>query len=326
MMQHGGDTFGLGAVVDFSVNLNPLGMPTGVAEALRAQVDAFAAYPDPQCRALVAAIAAFAGVPAAWIVPTAGASDLFVRIGMALKPRRACIVPPEFSGYAHAVRLCGGTVSAQMARAQIRFVSRPNNPAGTVMTLDEVGACLDECERQGAHLVLDEAFLDFTDAPSAVALCAAHPRLIVARSLTKMYAIAGLRLGYGICADTELSARLRAGGAEWAVSTPAQLAGVAALADSTWVARTRAFVAEQRARLAAGLARCGMEHISGEANFLLFRSPLPLFAPLLQRGFLVRACESFGLDSRWCRVAVRTEQDNAALLAAIHDVMRKHGM
>ena len=194
------------------------------------------------------------------------------------------------------------------------------------MTLDEVCACLNACEREGAHLVLDEAFLDFTDAPSAVALCAAHPRLIVARSLTKMYAIAGLRLGYGICAETELSARLRAGGAEWAVSTPAQLAGVAALADSTWAARTRAFVAEQRARLAAGLARCGMEHISGEANFLLFRSPLPLFAPLLQRGFLVRACESFGLDSRWCRVAVRTEQDNAALLAAIHDVMRKHGM
>lgn len=322
MMLHGGDTYGLGPVVDFSVNLNPLGMPPQVARVLREQIDAFDAYPDLQCRELVAAISAFEGVPKEWIVPTAGGSDLFVRIALALEPRRACIVQPEFSGYTHSLGLVGCAVGQTMEGADIRFMSRPNNPTGTLTSMDEVRERLEECERLGAYLVLDEAFIDFTDAESAVCLCAEHPKLIIARSMTKMYSIAGLRLGYGICSDTDLVARLWACGAEWAVSTPAQLAGIAALACEDWPQRTREFVAAQRQVLKAGLAACGMERISGEANFLLFHSPVELYEPLLERGFMIRTCESFeGLGEGWYRVAVRSEHDNAALLEALRDVV-----
>ena len=117
------------------------------------------------------------------------------------------------------------------------------------------------------------------------------------------------------------TARNLARGQLWAVSTPAQVAGIAALGVADWAECTRAYVDEQRALLSDGLAECGMHVIPGEANYLMFRSPKPLYDALLTRGFLIRLCENYvGLDSSWFRVAVRTEEENAAFLAALKEV------
>lgn len=351
--EHGGDIYTHVGVVDFSANINPLGMPEVAVQALIDNVANYEAYPDIACRELREAIARAEGVPAEYIICTAGATDLLHRICAALKPHAGLVTAPCFSGYEQALEQSGAEIVrlalddtddfgvtdsilgfskraaagvAPTTPASILFLCNPNNPTGLTIAPDLLGRILDEAREAGILVVLDECFLDFTDEPTAVPKCADYPNLIVMRAFTKMYAMAGLRLGYGICSDAELLARLEAAGQQWAVSTPAQVAGLAALGVDGWVQRTRAYVAEQRARLADGLAACGMRVVPGKANYLMLRSEFPLYDALLERGFLIRRCENYaGLDEGWYRVAVRTAEENEAFLAALREVCDNQG-
>ena len=349
--EHGGNVYAHRGVVDFSASINPLGMPDEVVRVLRERVRDFEAYPDIECTELCQAIAQATGVPTRQVICTAGASDLIDRACAVLAPRRALVTAPCFSGYEQALERVGATIERHRLReedgfaftgrfldegffnrdrdeganasagADIVFVCTPNNPTGLTVSLDLIERVVCTARRAGAVVVLDECFLDFTERPSAVGLCARYPNLVVMRAFTKMYAMAGLRLGYGICSDEELVARIGEAGQPWAVSTPAQVAGVAALGVPGWIERSRAFVDEQREVLAGGLASCGMRVIASEANYLLFKSDVQLYEPLLQRGFLIRRCANFeGLDENGYRIAVRTADENAALLAAIEEV------
>ena len=350
--EHGGNVYAHRGVVDFSASINPLGMPDEVVRVLRERVRDFEAYPDIECADLRRALAQASGVPVRQVICTAGASDLIDRACAVLAPRRALVTAPCFSGYEQALERVGAATERHSLRiedgfaltdrilhedffnrnrvegesasagADLVFVCTPNNPTGLTVGLDLIEEVVRAARRVGAVVVLDECFLDFTERPSAVGLCARYPNLIVMRAFTKMYAMAGLRLGYGICSDEDVIARIGMAGQPWAVSTPAQVAGVAALGVSGWVERSRAFVGEQREVLASGLTACGMRVIAGEANYLLFQSAVQLYEPLLERGFLIRRCANFeGLDESWYRIAVRTADENAALLAAIKEVL-----
>lgn len=352
--EHGGDVWAHPDALDFSANLSPLGMPHEVSEALRDAVEsgAFEAYPDPHCRELVAGIAAALEIPASWVLPTAGATDLMSRVCLALRPRRALVAAPCYSGYEQALEQAG----AQAARHELReeegfaltdrflddvtgggsgkapdlvILASPNNPTGLTIAPALVERIVEAAEAVGARVLLDECFLDFTEAPSAVRLCAEHPNLIVMRAFTKTYAMAGLRLGYGVCSDAGLLGRLQAAGQPWAVSTPAQVAGLAALrarADG-YVERSRAHVAEERVWLAGQLQAppLAFRVIPGEANYLLFdagHAVAGLYERLLQRGILIRRCENYeGLRSAWHRVAVRAHAENERLVEALKGCM-----
>lgn len=343
--EHGGDIYGHPGVVDFSANINPLGIPDAVVQAVRDCATQVDAYPDASCRELRAAIAQAEGVDAGSIVCTAGATDLISRVCLALKPAAALVTAPCFSGYEEALE----QARARIVRHELRedegfqlterfvedigddidlvFLCSPNNPTGLTIPRDLVIRIAEAAAEAGAVVVLDECFLDFTREPSCVPLLERLPNLIVMRAFTKLYAMAGLRLGYGICADGDLVARIEQAGQTWAVSTPAQRAGVAALGVEGWTERTRAFVDEQRAVLVRELEALGLQVVPGEANYLLFRSGRELYGPLLERGFLIRRCENYvGLGPGWYRIAVRTEAENAALLEALRDVMEHEPM
>lgn len=346
--EHGGDVYtetgARSGLVDFSANLNPLGMPEQVVRALREAADSFDVYPDLQCRELKRALADKLGVPAGCIVCTAGATDLIWRLCRAIRPQTALLVAPGFSGYEQAlervgarivrhalseqegwrvterildeVPLVGGTESAQ--QRAIVFLCSPNNPTGITIERSLIVRVLEAAQRVGAIVVLDECFLAFTRKASAVELCERFPNLVVMRAFTKTYAMAGLRLGYGVCSDARLLNGLEKVGQPWAVSVPAQVAGITALGVEGWIERSRAYVDANRSTLAQGLRGLGMQVIPGEANYLLFRSPVEIYEPLLERGFLVRRCGNYeGLDRSWYRVAVRTAEENAALLQAL---------
>lgn len=335
---HGADVYDAAGkprqLIDFSASLNPLGMPEAVVDALRSGVGHFDAYPDPASRALRAALAQAHGVPVDYLVCTAGASDLIARLCQVLRPDAALVTAPCFSGYEQALEQVGarivripwpspeGQPPFLQGGAPLCFLCNPNNPTGLVLDRALLAQLLDEARSMGMVVALDECFLDFTDEPSAVELCEEYPNLVVIRAFTKLYAMAGLRLGYGVCSDVGFVRRLHEAGQPWAVSTPAQVAGLAALAVPQWAERTRAYVDREREVLADGLRRLGMEVVPGKANYLLFKSAVPLYEPLLERGFLIRRCGNFvGLDDSWYRVAVRTAGENAALLAALQDVM-----
>lgn len=337
--QHGGNVYAHPGCTDFSANLNPLGIPQSARDALIASIDACAQYPDPACGELTKALAASEGVDEAQLVVCSGATDAFARICSVQRPRSALVTGPCYSGYEQALeqvgaRVCvcplaadnGFKMTAAFANAirsgiDLAFVANPNNPTGLMVPQDLLSAILDQAHRVGALVVLDECFVDLTDSPGSNALLASHPNLVIVKAFTKTYALAGLRLGYALCADVRLAERLRAAGQPWAVSVPAQVAGLACLADAAHLERSRRLIAGERERLMRALRACGMRVVPGEANYLLFWGPVGLYERMLDHHILIRSCANYhGLDEHWYRIAVRMPQQNDLLISAFQEV------
>ncbi|MBQ7713283.1 MAG: aminotransferase class I/II-fold pyridoxal phosphate-dependent enzyme, partial [Oscillospiraceae bacterium] len=286
--------------------------------------------------ALRGAVAADEGVPAAWALCGSGASDLIYRAVFAAKPRRALVTAPCFGEYEAALeaagcdvvrypldgdfRLDAGVLDA-LRGVELAFFCQPNNPSG--VPIDP--ALLRRAAEAPCRVVVDECFLRFLDAPEAHSvkpLLASHPNLAVLDAPTKTHALAGARLGWALCADAAFLGAMRRAGQPWAVSSLAQAAGIAALADADYLARLRALVRTERAWLHERLCALGLRVAAGEANFLLFRCETPLGPPLRARGILLRNCGDFaGLDENWYRAAVRTRADNERLIAAIGEAL-----
>ena len=205
------------------------------------------------------------------------------------------------------------------------FLCQPNNPTGQVTPLVMVQKLLRRCADCGAVLVVDECFLDFLaarDALTAKTVLHDAPNLIILKAFTKLYAMAGVRLGYALCSDAALLAKMQAAGQPWGVSSLAQAAGAAALRETAYADAVRALIADQRPRLAAGLRALGLQVIEGSANYLLFRAPEMLGAALQQRGVCLRSCGNYpGLSAGWYRTAVRTAAENDQLLQIMGEVL-----
>ena len=350
ILTHGGDWAGFAArygaetpLLDCSANVSPLGLPAGVAAALSACVTRCSRYPDPLCRALSGAIGEAEGVPAGWVLCGNGAADLIWRAALALKPARALVTAPTFAEYQAALEAAGCRVEVFRLEEKKDFVldesfldalepgvgmvflCEPNNPTGRTSPRPLLEKILARCRAIGAVLVVDECFGDFLEDPAAHTLkgcLGAYPNLVILKAFTKIYGMAGVRLGYLLGSDEDLLDRLRRAGQPWAVSTPAQEAGLAALKETEYVRQVRALIAQERPVLAAGLRALGCRVVEGEANYLLFRCETPLIEPLRQRGILLRSCGNYeGLDDAWYRTAVRTGPENARLLGALKEVL-----
>ena len=345
---HGGDWMGYRErfghdALDFSANVSPLGLPAGVAAAITAALPTADRYPDPLCRELRAAIAETEGVPADWILCGNGAADLIFRLALALRPRRALLPAPTFAEYAAALDTVNCTVKRFYLNEQndfalteafadavdeatdVVFLCQPNNPTGQVTPPAMVEKLLRRCTAYGATLVVDECFLDFLpdrDALTAKQLLRDAPNVIILKAFTKLYAMAGVRLGYALCSGAALLAKMRAAGQPWAVSSLAQAAGLAALRETAYADRVRALIESERPALAAGLRALGLRVIEGRANYLLFRATADFGEKLRRRGAVVRSCANYpGLDGTWYRTAVRTSAENQQLLAIMREVL-----
>ena len=346
---HGGDWAGYRArfghdALDFSANVSPLGLPQGVADAIVAALPTADRYPDPLCRELRAALAAAEGVPIEHILCGSGAADLIFRLVLAVQPRRALLPAPTFAEYAAALESVGcevkwkilheaddfavteAFVQAVNQSIDLVFLCQPNNPTGQITPPELVQRLVRRCADCGAVLVVDECFLDFLqqrDALTAKPLLQTAPNLVILKAFTKLYAMAGVRLGYALCANTALLAKMQAAGQPWGVSSLAQAAGAAALRETAYADAVRALIADQRPRLAAGLRALGLQVIEGSANYLLFRAPETLGAALQQRGVCLRSCGNYpGLSAGWYRTAVRTAPENEQLLQTMREVLK----
>lgn len=323
--------------LDFSANVSPLGVPEGARRAMERAAGEADRYPDPDCRALRAAIAAHEGVAAEQVLCGAGAGDLIFRAVLAARPRRALVTAPCFGEYETAIEAAGGEVVRVPLDGDFRLDDRvldaadgvemiilcqPNNPSGVTVAPALVREIV---ARSGCRVLLDECFVGFLNEPetySAKPLLADYPNLLIVNAFTKLYGLAGARLGWAVCADAAFLDAMRRAGAPWAVSSLAQAAGLAALAEEDYVNRVRALTRRERPRLFRELTELGLRVVPGEANFLLFRCETPLARPLRERGVLIRSCADYaGLDEAWYRVAVRTREDNERLVAALREVL-----
>ena len=339
---HGGDIWTHEGILDFSANLHPLGMPPQVAQAARAAVEQAVHYPDPLCRALRDAIAERDGVEAAQVICGNGAADLIFRLCTTLRPRRALVTAPTFSEYEEGLALSGCAVEhvplsperqfdvddaileAIVPGMDLAFLCTPNNPTGRLIPPALLERILRRCDETGTRLVLDECFIELTDGETMAGSLLEHPQLFLLRAFTKTYAVPGLRLGYGLCADGDLLERLYAAAQPWSVSNVAQAAGVAACACRDWPERGREILRVQRPSLLQALRSLGCTVWEGQANYLLFRARgvTDLKERLLGKNILIRSCANYhGLGPDFYRVCVRREEENTQLIAAMREVL-----
>ena len=259
---HGGDIYAGNVRLDFSANTNPFGTPESVLAAITRALPEVHRYPDPYCRALRAAIAAAEGVPEEYILCGSGAAELIYAFADAVRPQRAAELAPTFAEYSIALARTGCAVARytlsekndfapdggildflRETRPEVFFLCNPNNPTGRLAD----GALLKEilalCEKLGTYLFADECFLDLTDGGESLKpFLTRCPRLFILKAFTKSYGMAGVRLGYGLCADASLLHAMSETVPPWNVSTLAQAAGVAALGETEFLEKTRALV------------------------------------------------------------------------------------
>ncbi len=339
---HGGDVYHNRVRLDFSANVNPLGTPPEVMRAVAESAGRLVAYPDPYCGALREKLAAVHGVAPEEIVCGNGAAELIFQFAAALRPRRALLPVPSFSEYAAALEAAGCEITEfPLQRAEgfavgpalldaitpetdALLLCTPNNPTGRSVAPENLRAILARCRETGTWLLLDECFLDLTDAgaeKSVIPLLRTDDRCMVLRAFTKLYGMAGVRLGYAICRDRTFLASLCRTVQPWNVSAPAQAAGEAALDCREFVARTLALIAEEMAYLLRELRALGIDVLPGDANFLMLSGVPGLAARLLERGILIRSCANYrGLGEGDCRIAVRTHAENEQLIAALREI------
>lgn len=320
---HGGDVYRNPIEYDFSINVNPLGMPLASIQAAHEGIVLTGRYPDYRAEQLCRAIAKAQNIPADRIIPGNGAAELLYALGQTI-PGKALAIAPTFTGYAEAVAAGGGEMSyagneqelIEKLDDSIRlvFLCNPNNPTGTLFTREQILRVLAKAEAMQAYVCVDECFLPFLEEEASYSMLpylAKHPRLLVLRAFTKIYCMAGLRLGYLACGDAELQSRIRAKLQPWNTSIPAQLAGIAALSDTEYLAKTRENLQAERAYLVPRLRELVAEVYDGYGNFLLFRDEPDLKERMLEVGVLIRACGDFeGLDDTYFRIGIRSHSEN----------------
>jgi threonine-phosphate decarboxylase len=343
---HGGNAAfepGGGALLDLSANINPLGFPEAAARAMIDCLAACAAYPDSQCRALRKRLGQHEGVPPEWLFCGGGASDILFRLPRCVGATRAWTLSPTFADYERSVCSHGATMvfhplteergfavtadaleHLERTGPDLVFLCNPNNPTGLLTRRAWIEEALTICQAFGGTVVVDECFLDFAvDAPhySALALLERYENLVVVKAFTKIFALPGLRLGYAVTRNRRILEGLAWHGPDWAASVPAQAAGLAALEGAKeYLGRTVRFLAEERARISAGLAGLGCRVFDGAANYLFFCTPeaFDLIEALDSRGIRIRSCANYrGLSGVYYRVAVSTREANGAFLAAM---------
>ncbi|MFH1625154.1 MAG: threonine-phosphate decarboxylase CobD [Pseudomonadota bacterium] len=337
-------------IIDFSANINPLGLSLRVKEALSNSIETALRYPDPYCEGLKKEIAAHLEVDDRNILVGNGSCNLIYLIPQVLTPRRVLIPLPAFSEYEYSVKINQGTCEFLSLEETTRFclkpesvvenlkdidavfICNPHNPTGRVMVKEALLFLISECEKENVGVVVDEAFVDFAedyDNLTLVKEAVLRKSLLVLRSLTKFFGLPGLRVGY-LVGERRLIDRISLKQPPWMVNALGQSAAREALKDQEYIEETRKFIRQERDYLFSELQRLdGIEPYPSEANFIFCRlthermDSTLLTDELGRQGILIRDCSTFrGLDRKFIRLAVRRREENVTLISALGKIFR----
>jgi threonine-phosphate decarboxylase len=329
--------------LDFSASINPLGPPEELLELIRKNLDVLACYPENCNEGLVRALGAHCGVRPANILAGNGATELIYFLLSYLKPRSSLVALPTFSEFPRACAIMGTRIEAvpfiHLEAGGFRFDSgvllealkrsavdlvilvHPNNPTGALLERTLIDELLRETRERNTSVLLDESFIDFVPGQTAINRLEANPHVFLLRSLTKFYAIPGLRLGY-LVADAARVREMLEMRQPWQVNQLAQLAGELCPTLAGYGAQTLELIRQERAWLEHQLAAiAGLVSYPGAANFLLVRldptigSVREIHNRLLQHRILIRRCDGWpGLPDNCFRIAVRSRKENELLI------------
>ncbi len=352
--RHGGDIYRTKVNIDFSVNINPLGMPYMARDAAIRGVELSSTYPDWSQEALRTAVAEHFDIRSDSLIFGNGATDLIYRLMRVLEAKETVVMAPSFAEYKRAAEMAGSRVTEiilpekddfnltetglkellrridTLAAGSVLFLCNPNNPDGGVLKKEVTSRILSVCERQGVWLVMDECFLPFIASDGELSLLdkvrdGGYQHLIVLRAFTKIYGMPGLRLGYIASANVSFLDSVRNSMTPWEINIPAEMAGISAIKDKRFIEDTRRIVISERDFLGSELEKLSfVERVynpDSQANFILFkvRKGTPdLKKELLKSGILIRSCSDYtGLDDSFYRMCVRLRGDNEKFIAEL---------
>ena len=351
--EHGGNVYSAGvhnpAVVDFSANINPLGLSDSIKKSIMDNMESLVHYPDPAGALLKQAISVHYGVAEKRIILGNGAVELMYIYFHCVKPDKVLIPVPSFSEYERAALAAGCEIRRlymdkgrefTLDRAALMellpevdtvVLGNPNNPTGELIDRVELEAILARALVTQTDVLVDESFLDFLPHDGnyrVMDLVEKYPNLLVLRSMTKFFAIPGLRLGFG-AAHKRLMEKLEMGRDPWNVNLLAQMAGVAALKDRAYQMDARQIIPVCMNYLYDALSGIsGLKVYRPSVNFILISiegtglTSSEFTAMLGEYGILVRDCSNYpGMDDYHVRVAVRMRADNEQLVARIKQVL-----
>lgn len=328
-------------ILDFSTSTNPLGMHHTVRERLASCIGHADEYPDANCTEMERDLAAYAGVRPQNVVASNGATALIHDMFRLMAKRQILLPGPTFGEYQNAAESYGCRIrtfytkdigrdaaafSAEMPRGGCAVLCNPSAPAGALASRQTILDIVRAGRDAKCAVVVDECFIEMTPgrSESVAAYTAECPNLVVVRSMTKSFGLAGLRAGYCI-APEEMAGRLRAMRAPWSVNILAQAAALQALRHPEHLEAARKIIREQMPIIYESIASSpGMEPCRTDANYMIVRTPLPartVQMRLLGRGILVRDCSSFGMPE-YIRVSAKTGDKNKILCEGLVESCR----
>ena len=333
-------------VLDLSANINPLGPPENVKEAVVGEIVNCGRYPDSFSGELREKIAVHENVDPEWIVCGNGASDIVFRLPPAVRPKKTLVTAPAFSDYERAAVSFGSEMTrfvlspssgfeigsgfadaVKKEKPGLVFICNPNNPTGRLTPAGLIKEILTLCRGSGVYMVVDECFLDFTEEAksyTAKGFLEKYPNLIVLKSFTKVFGLPGIRLGYALCSNKDFIGRILFHGADWPVSNLAQAAGLAALEGADeYLKKTVEYVSRERKTMETKLAGLGYKVFQATANYIFLQNPykFDLRDELDKKGIRIRSCGNYhGLDESYLRIAISTEENNKRVLTEIEAI------
>jgi threonine-phosphate decarboxylase len=337
-------------VIDFSASVNPLGVSKKVKADLRKHLKYLHHYPDPEAQRLRKRLAQYFAIDPETILCGSGSTELLYLMPKVLNPARVLIPAPTCPEYERACRMRSETRIAYFALKEedgfhldadrfidalpeggnselsipdtsapcaIAFLCNPNNPTGRLLSRPEIVKIGDAARNKRCYLVVDEAFIDFCSDGSVIGEATGNPFLIVVRSMSHFYSLAGLRIGYGIFPQ-HLVRRLRAYREPWTVvNSLAQRAALTALKDKAYRKETMGLVTEEKRFIEKHLRKLGIAFFPSDTNYYLLKmhDACEISRALKKRGILVRECADFkGLGNSYLRIAVKSHRANAVLM------------
>lgn len=338
------------AIVDFSINTNPLGMARKIKNSIIRNVNKISYYPDPESKYLKHSLAKLHRLSSHNFLIGNGSIELIHLIPRALKAKVVLIPTPTFSEYEFSAKAnnakCLYVKSSEknnfkietsrliehIPKADLVFLCNPNNPTGFALERQEILSLLKACKKCNVTLVIDEAFMDFLAPKNKIAMhaeAAKTKHLLVLRSLTKFFVLPGIRIGYLVGHKDTIDKLLRHT-YPWNVNTMAQVVAEEVIADKQYMARAQNIILKERIYLYENLNKIrGIRAYPSDVNFLLcklspssIKNAAQLSKKLISQGVLVRNCDNFrGLSDRFFRIAVKGREANIKLISALRTVL-----
>ncbi|SNS76822.1 L-threonine O-3-phosphate decarboxylase [Anaerovirgula multivorans] len=359
-MTHGGNIFEIQRtrnidkrnLLDFSANINPLGVPETLATIIRNRIQDLQYYPDIDYHDLKSAISQYYSVEKGHVFLGNGAAQVIFDTIHTIEPKKTIILAPTFSEYERALKAIDSDVVKHSLREEDNFdlnveelmksiddsvdlvvLCNPNNPTSRLIEIKELKQILAECKKHHAYLMIDEAFMDFVEEQQLYSMLRHYRNeeyLIIVRAFTKFYGIPGLRLGFGLCWNDNLLKAIQEKMLPWSLNTFAGYFGEVLLSEEEYVEKTHQWLKKEKRRFIEELHKIEeIKAFTPSVNFILLKIEKynltvdVLKEKLLDKNILIRDCSNFtNLNKKFFRVAIKNPQDNNALIKALREISR----